>query len=1031
MALIPRKIFPILISISIAIGSVAQQTAVYQEPAQSYQSGKDLFEKEKFGAAQQQFERVILAVQNPDAPIRVNAEYYEALCALELYNSDAAYKLASFARNHPTSSYQNRVNFQLGRLAHSNRKYRNAIEYFTAVDASELSNQEQSEFYFKSGYCLFRRNEFGEARKAFNKVKNTNSKYSSPAAYYLAHLSYVERNYDQALADFLELENDPNFKAIAPYYIVQIYFLKGNYEAVISMAPPLLINATEKRATELTRVLGQSYFYQGDYEKAKPYLEQFFMNSRYQMNPADYYILGRTFFESGEYELAAPNLQRATGQNDTLAQYAYYYLGLSYLNTDQKQFAANAFNSAYKIPFDAEIREDALFKQAQLAFELSYDPYSEAVKSLRAYLKAYPDSKRADEAYNFLFKISMSTRNFKDAREALENIQVKGSDYKGNFQKITFYHAIELFNQYKYEEAIAMFTKATEFNEDKEITAESIFWIAESFYRQENYWGAKKYYLDFLAAPKAKKLAVYDIANYNLGYVYFKRKEYKGSIYYFKAFVDKSKGDNQVMVADACLRLGDAWFTNKGYDNAITYYNKAIDFRAIDVDYAILQKSKALGVLQRYPEQIMALQKVINRYPNSSYISEAYYELANAYLVSKDNEKALINFKKVAADYPAGNFAVKSRLKAGLIYYNSGLNDLALSTFKGVISDYPATTESREALESIRNIYVDLGQVDTFFEYTKGLSFASISASEQDSLSYTSAENQYMNGDAGAANSLKNYLEQFPDGAFTISASYYLAGEEFKAGRKEEALQLYEYVLQNRGSEFTESALLKAADLSFELEDYEKSAGYFGQLKQTAQNKEYILESLYGLMKSNYLLQNYQETIQPADQLLAEAKISDEMKLEAMIIRANALFKTEEVLLAKAQFKSIAEYSQGEAGAVAQYRIAEIEYGLNDMESAEKSVFALINNYAPYDYWVASGFILLADIYVATGNNFQAKQTLQSIIDNYEGIDLKNVALNKLNAILDAEEASQSAGPEDDGAENINIDGENVQLEKF
>ncbi|MEZ5148582.1 MAG: hypothetical protein R2759_16305 [Bacteroidales bacterium] len=44
-------------------------------------------------------------------------------------------------------------------------------------------------------------------------------------------------------------------------------------------------------------------------------------------------------------------MQRATGQNDTLAQYAYYYLGAAYLKTDQKQFAANAFNSSYKIPF--------------------------------------------------------------------------------------------------------------------------------------------------------------------------------------------------------------------------------------------------------------------------------------------------------------------------------------------------------------------------------------------------------------------------------------------------------------------------------------------------------------------------------------------------------------------------------------------------------------------------------------------------------------------------------------------------------
>jgi hypothetical protein len=58
---------------------------------------------------------------------------------------------------------------------------------------------------------------------------------------------------------------------------------------------------------------------------------------------------------------------------------------------------------------------------------------------------------------------------------------------------------------------------------------------------------------------------------------------------------------------------------------------------------------------------------------------------------------------------------------------------------------------------------------------------------------------------------------------------------------------------------------------------------------------------------------------------------------------------------------------------------------------------------AAYDYWVAKGFILLADIYVENGNTFQAKQTLQSIIDNYEGPELAEIARNKLKSIEQSE----------------------------
>ena len=47
----------------------------------------------------------------------------------------------------------------------------------------------------------------------------------------------------------------------------------------------------------------------------------------------------------------------------------------------------------------------------------------------------------------------------------------------------------------------------------------------------------------------------------------------------------------------------------------------------LDVDYALFQKAKALGVLSRYDEEIQTLNKVIKTYPTSSVVSEAQYEL--------------------------------------------------------------------------------------------------------------------------------------------------------------------------------------------------------------------------------------------------------------------------------------------------------------------------------------------------------------------------------------------------------------------
>lgn len=1008
----------------------SQTTAVYESPELEYRSGLDLFEKEKYGAAQDKFEAVIALVDVPFSPIRINAEYYDALCAIELYNRDAAYKLEQFAAAHPSSSHVNRVNYQFGRLSYRDKKYRKALETFEKVDVKDLSGDEKSELFFKQGYCYFKQQEFSKARNSFDKVAGTSSKYNSPSFYFLAHMDYADGKYGDALQKFEALSDDPNFKAIAPYYVVQIRYMQGDYAAVIEAAPPLIVNATDKRATELRKVLGESYYHLNEYSKALPYLEQYHRDTRSRVDRDDSYILAYSYYQTGNYKDAGIYFQKATGDRDTLAQYAWYYLAACYLKQDEKKFAANAFMQSYKLPFDRDIREDALFNHAQLAFELSYDPYNEAVKSLRAYLKAYPDSKRNDEAYNFLFKISVATRNFKDAQEALEGIQVKGVDYKRNFQKITFYRGIELFNQFEYVEASEMFKKAADYNEDRLITAESKFWLSESFFRADNLWAAKKYYLEFLAADGAKKLPLYNMANYNLGYVYFKREEYNGGIYYFKEFIARKSTEQDLMVADANLRLGDCWFVSKGYDNAIAYYDQAIKMNEIDVDYAMIQKAKALGVLQRYPEKIVTLNQVVSRYPGSSYTSEVYYELGNTYLVSTDPEHALVNFKKVEADFPKSIYAIKARLKAGLIYYNSGLNDLAIKTFKGVVEDYPGSRESKEALASLKNLYVELGRANDYLDYTSGLSYANITATERDSILYASAENLYIEGAfAKAIPAFESYLKEFQDGSFAISATFFLAESLVKEDRPKEALPYYEVVIERPKSTFTESALLKAADLSYDQDDFKKSLGYFVQLEELAEVKSNIQEAAYGQMKCNYLLSDYQQTIVAADKLLGAEKISDAMKLEAMMISAKSYYLTDELLLAKSRFREIAAFSQGEAGAEAQYTLAKIAYGMNDLEAAEKEVFALINNYASFDYWVASGFILLADVYLEQGNVFQAKQTLQSIIDNHDGEELKLQATQKLDAILEIE-APQKQEDDSEG-ELIDIDGEMVELEEF
>lgn len=73
-------------------------------------------------------------------------------------------------------------------------------------------------------------------------------------------------------------------------------------------------------------------------------------------------------------------------------------------------------------------------------------------------------------------------------------------------------------------------------------------------------------------------------------------------------------------------------------------------------------------------------------------------------------------------------------------------------------------------------------------------------------------------------------------------------------------------------------------------------------------------------------------------------------------------------------------------GAEAKYWLAYLQYQRKEYKASQKTIFELVKMES-YDYWVAKGFLLLAEDYFALKDTFQAKSTLQSIVDNYRGND--------------------------------------------
>lgn len=1006
-------IIAVLANIIIGVPIVfAQKTTVLIHEDAEFKTAVELFQKEKYGAAQKSFTKVIATHRDANSLVRTDAEYYNAICAIELFNKDGEYYLKKFIRNHPESPKVKNACFYLGKYNYIKKKYKEANEWFDKVDVYELTTEELAEFYFKRGYSYFSTDQFDLAKKDFYEIKDVENAYAASAKYYYAHILYNEKNYETALKDFLKLQYNETFKPVVPFYIAQLYYLQGKYNEVIAYAPALLDSVSSKRAPEIARIIGEAYYNTLRYSEAIPYLKRY-ETAVGSLPRKDNYQLGYAHYKTKDYNNARDYFVNVISiDNDSLAQNAFYHLGDCYLKTNQKLNARNAFGQASKLEFDKTVREDALFNYAKLCYEQAFNPYNEAIKAFQKYIKDYPGSPRVDEAYTYLVNVFITSKNYKEALDAIENIKMLTPELQQIYQKVAYYRAIELYNNSQYAEALDHFNKAVIHKADKELTALSMYWIGECYYHEKQYQSAIYSYLAYIEEPGSINGMEYSDANYNIGYCFFKQKDYQNSNLWFRKFVTFKPQANNKKINDAYNRVGDGYFMIRDFSNAAEYYEESYKMKLLDADYALYQKALANGVQKKYAAKIADLTAFIQQYSKSPYIQKAKFELAQTYMADNQNAMALSGFKNFIEEYPNSVYVNTSLSKIGLIYYNTKDDDNALTCFDRLIKRDRKSPEANEAINVVKSIYTAKGNIQAMGEYLASIG-AAIPQVALDSLTYNVAKTHYLEQDCkSAASDFEKYIQRFPDGIFIVNASYLKAECEQGMGNLDAALAGYSFVIGKPKNQFTEQSLFQAAEISFKKQNYSQALDYYKQLGQQAENPKNTTVAAIGLMRCSYQLKNYTEATGYANIVLSLEKLSNELVHESHFIIAQSFLATQKYDDAMAEFRALANTAKSEMGAEAMYQIAYIHYLKKNYKETEKTIFDFINGDGDYPYWVTKALILLADNYVALKDNFQAKTTLKSIITDSDIPELIKTAQEKTDKINAEEEAAKQVKTE-------------------
>ena len=981
----------ILIPLCLVVGShmaSGQRSYQFDAPNRLFVEGKELFSLKNYSGCIDKLEAY--KQHSTDADLIQEADYMLVYSAYEQGRPNAVELLKDYLDVYPASRHADEVNFLIGSAHFGQGEYQKAIFWFNESNIDMLSPEQQEAYCFRLAYSLLQIGDMEKARGYFARIEQIGTKYREASTYYVAYIDYATGKYNNALVEFTRLKDLPDYKERSLYYITQIYFIQNKYEKVISEGKELLASYPDsENNSEVYRIMGNAYYHLGNEDQAINMLSKYVSSTDSPLR-GDLYILGVCYYNKGNYSSAVNALGRTVRENDALSQNAYLYLGQSYLKLKDKNNARMAFEAAATSSFDKQVKEAAMYNYALLIHETAFTGFGESVTIFEDFLNDFPNSKYADKVNDYLVEVYLTTKNYQAALNSIDKIKHPSTKILEAKQDILFQLGTQAFTNMELDKAVDLFSRAISLGAyNLESRNDAYFWRGESYYRQGEYNKAISDYRTYLNNTRQRNTDMYALAHYNLGYSYFKLKEYGEALNRFRQYVNLESNQQTPAYADAYNRIGDCLFHNRQFAMAEETYTRAAQLQPSAGDYSVYQKGFLLGLQKDYKGKISVMDRLIREFPESQYVDDALFEKGRSYVLLDNNQAAAASFEQLMRDFPQSSLARKAGVQLGLIYFNDNQPEKAADAYKSVISNYPGSEEAKVALQDLKSVYIELNDINSFAAYANSLGGnVRFEVSEQDSLTYLAAEKLFMRGDnEGARRSLTNYLQTFPQGAFSSNANFYLASIAFAKKDLEEAKRLFSLVLESGDTKFREESWARKAEIEYLDKDYAAAMESFKHLQAVAENPENKEAAKLGLMRCAELIGQPQEALLAANDLLKEPKLSPEIMSEARYVRAKAYISLKQENKALADLKEISKDTRTIHGAEAKYLLAQLYYDNKDDKNAETVLMNFIENGTPHQYWLARGFILLADIYIRQGDDFQARQYLTSLQNNYKGDD--------------------------------------------
>lgn len=985
--LIPKKLRFSLLFFCFFLLGLSSQAQPILDLQQKFNHAKGLYQRGAYQAARIEFGKMLTE------PYLAESSYFLASSAMRANQSDGELLMNNFVAQFPYHVFAQNAYLDIAGYYFNKGLYKEALNNFNKFEGHLTADN-----LFKKGYCEFSLNKYDTALKTFKKLDGSFSTAQQDAAYFRGYIYHNKGDFDKSYPFLKEAFESKKYKVPAMELYTSTLYQNGQYQELITLVETEL--SPVKNGVVLN-FLADSQYALEKFRSAADNYKTLLKSYAKHRNERNYFRAGYSSFKIENKDDAIRFLKRSAVADDSVGAYASYYLGVIYTSNENWHFAISSFENTAKYP--TVIREDALFHHARSLMQLP--SFKGAIDVLNTYVSSYPTGRFKSEVKEMLGVCYAQTNDYDLAIQHIEELDRLTPELKQTYQRVSFLKGVALFNDKKFDLASEVFQKSLVYDEDASLTQQTYYWMGECLSVLDQPDEALFYYKAVNPAPDSE---VYLKSIYGKAYAYFNLKDYSSSVETFSGFESQYSSElNRKYLADALLRMGDCYFVLKDYQTGIDYYTKAQKEGNRNKDHIYFQ----IGLLYRYLDnEKMAdryFNKLINELPESSKADHAYFQMAQMDFESGESETAVESYRQFMMKYPTSDFIPFALLNQAVAFDNVGKVASSVSNYKEILDRFPRHQTANSALLGLQDKNT-AGQFDEFDVYLRKYKQANPNSQALENIEFESARANYYNQKYELAiKGLQDFVRTYPNSSL-ITESHYLIGDAYyRQDHLKKALESFRKI--ESLSDFSKHArvLYRIATIESQRGNLEEGNSYFYKLANVSRSSRNVINVHAGLMENYYMASVYDSAIHYGNALLNNPRAGVLVSAQANLIIGKSQYENDQLDEALLNLLPLVSNSPDERGAEAYYYISKIYYDQAKYDRALESLFILTDNFRVYEIWLGKAYLLMADIYIETNELFQAKATLNSLIEHSSLEEVTAVAKVKLKQIEDSIDSNE------------------------